>query len=367
MSVDTTIRNARISSLKVRPTRVRGFAARRSLLCVGPLQSTVKDFWRMVWQEGIVIIVMTTNIHETGMTKCFPYWPTETRTAINVGPYQIQNEGAENFGSFVVTTLLLKKKDQRETRTIYHAHYLKWPDHGIPTTTVDALAFLEKVEQYRLMTKTQAPILLHCSAGIGRTGTFCAIDIGIKRYLEKQIVDIASTVHKMRTERAGSVQTEGQYLFAYLAMMDYVRQQQALQERVNEPIKVPDLQLGNVNSFHFRPISVLHMLSLSIDSSLDTSARRRGRRWRAENIARQVQRQEIDRLRAIRELPGRRVRLEKLPARAHLAAREDVERLVRQRRAAGHALASHVPDCAQSATLGHGSLFLALSDTRQYK
>ncbi|CAF3353527.1 unnamed protein product [Rotaria sp. Silwood1] len=209
----------------------------------GPLQTTVKDFWRMVWQENVTIIVMTTNIRESGTMKCFPYWPTQSKEITNAGLYQIQNEKSEKFESFIITTLLLRKKNHAETRVIYHAHYLKWPDHGIPSNTKDALLFLDKVEYYRQITSTKGPILLHCSAGIGRTGTFCAIDIGIKRYLEKKTIDIPSTVLKMRTERAGSVQTEDQYLFAHLALMDYIKQQLALQERINETIKSSETDL----------------------------------------------------------------------------------------------------------------------------
>jgi protein-tyrosine phosphatase len=188
---------------------------------------------------------MTTNIRETGTMKCFPYWPTECKEITNVGLYQIQNEKSEKFDSFIVTILTLRKKNNPETRIIYHAHYLKWPDHGIPTNTKDALLFLEKVEYYRQITITKAPILLHCSAGIGRTGTFCAIDIGIKKYLEKKFIDIPSTVVKMRTERAGSVQTEDQYLFAYLALMDFIKQQQALQERINQSNKTTEIHISN--------------------------------------------------------------------------------------------------------------------------
>jgi protein tyrosine phosphatase len=171
----------------------------------------------------------------------------ESKQVVNLGLYQIQNEKSEKFDSFVITTLILKKKNNSENRIIYHAHYLKWPDHGIPSNTKDALLFLDRVEHYKQVTMTKAPILLHCSAGIGRTGTFCAIDIGIKRYLEKKNIDILSTVVKMRTERAGSVQTEDQYLFAHLALMDFIKQQQALQERINEPIKTAEIDLNNVN------------------------------------------------------------------------------------------------------------------------
>ena len=180
----------------------------------------------MIWQENISIIVMTTNLRESGTLKCHPYWPLESEEYLEVGSYQIENSKAERFDSFLITTLTLKKVNQPEIRMVYHAHYLKWPDHGIPVGTKDALLFLEKVEYYRQFTKTTAPILLHCSAGIGRTGTFCAIDMGIKRYLETKMIDIASTVVKMRHERAGSVQTEDQYLFVHLALMDYIKQQQ---------------------------------------------------------------------------------------------------------------------------------------------
>ncbi|CAF2520202.1 unnamed protein product [Rotaria sp. Silwood2] len=199
----------------------------------GPLQATVKDFWRMIWQENISIIVMTTNIRESGTMKCYPYWPLKTKEYLNTGLYQIQNDKSDQYDSFIITTLLLKKKNNSEIRTICHAHYLKWPDHGIPTGTKDALLFLEKVEYYKELTKTKSPILLHCSAGIGRTGTFCAIDIGIRRYLNEKIIDIPSTVVKMRQERAGSVQTEDQYLFVYLALMDFIKRQQTIQEKIH--------------------------------------------------------------------------------------------------------------------------------------
>ncbi|CAF3767078.1 unnamed protein product [Rotaria magnacalcarata] len=198
----------------------------------GPLQSTVKDFWRMIWQENISIIVMTTNIREAGTVKCYPYWPLKTKEYLNSGPYQILNEKCDSYDSFNITTLLLRKRNHSETRTIYHAHYLKWPDHGVPTGTKDALLFLEKVEYYKQLAMVTAPILLHCSAGIGRTGTFCAIDIGIKRYLNEKLVDIPTTVVKMRHERAGSVQTEDQYLFAHIALMDFIKQQKIIQEKV---------------------------------------------------------------------------------------------------------------------------------------
>ena len=188
----------------------------------------------MVWQENISIIVMTTNIRESGTMKCFPYWPLKANEYFHTEFHQIQNEKSKRYDSFIVTTLLLKKKSNSEIRTIYHAHYLKWPDHGIPIGTEDALLFLEKVEYYKQLTKTKSPVLLHCSAGIGRTGTFCSIDIGIKQYLNEKIIDIPTTVIKMRHERAGSVQTEDQYLFVHLALMDFIkRQQQTNREKIN--------------------------------------------------------------------------------------------------------------------------------------
>lgn len=212
----------------------------------------------MIWQENISIIVMTTNIRESGMMKCYPYWPLKTKDYLSSGPYQIFNEKCDQYDSFNITTLLLKKKNDAETRTIYHAHYLKWPDHGVPSGTKDALLFLEKVEYYKNLTMTQAPVLLHCSAGIGRTGTFCAIDIGIKRYLNEKLIDIASTVIKMRHERAGSVQTEDQYLFAHLALMDFIKQPKSVQERV------PSLEfINSKKSYEFEQTNRLSPMNTS--------------------------------------------------------------------------------------------------------
>lgn len=199
----------------------------------GPLQHTVKDFWRMIWQENISIIVMTTNIRESGTMKCFSYWPLNVNEQLHAGQYHIENQQIDQYESFLLTTLVLKKTNHSDSRRIYHAHYLKWPDHGVPTGTKDALLFLEKVEYYKQLTQTNAPILLHCSAGIGRTGTFCAIDIGIKQYLNEKIIDIPTNVIQMRHERAGSVQTEDQYLFVYLALMDFIKQHQIIQERIH--------------------------------------------------------------------------------------------------------------------------------------
>lgn len=216
----------------------------------------MKDFWRMVWQENISIIVMTTNIRESGTMKCYPYWPLKSKEHLNTGSFQIQNEKSDPYDSFIITTLSLKKKNNPEVRTIYHAHYLKWPDHGVPTGTKDALLFLETVDFYKQLDKTNAPVLLHCSAGIGRTGTFCAIDIGIKRYLNEKLIDVPSTVIKMRQERAGSVQTEDQYLFAYLALMDFIRSQQTVQE------KIQNLELRNSKK------------SLEIDQTIKPSSNR---------------------------------------------------------------------------------------------
>lgn len=211
----------------------------------------------MIWQENISVIVMTTNIREANMIKCHPYWPMKTKEILHAGIYQIENEKSEKFDSFIVTTLVLKKKNSSDIRTIYHAHYQKWPDHGVPASTNDALLFLEKVEYYKQLTQTKAPVLLHCSAGIGRTGTFCAIDIGIKQYLTERTIDVPSTVIKMRQERAGSVQTEDQYLFTYIALMDFIEKSSQENDRFHSIIpssstdsKTSDYLIEQIASHH---------------------------------------------------------------------------------------------------------------------
>uniref|UniRef100_A0A673LHT6 protein-tyrosine-phosphatase n=1 Tax=Sinocyclocheilus rhinocerous TaxID=307959 RepID=A0A673LHT6_9TELE len=185
------------------------------IACQGCLLTTVNNFWQMVWQEESRVIVMTTREVEKGRNKCVPYWPT------------IEGESKE-AGRYVVT--LLSEKDAadykiRPTRTIWHYQYLSWPDHGVPQEPGGVLSFLEQVNIKQHELSSTGPMIIHCSAGIGRTGTIVVIDMLIDTIDAKGLdsdIDIQKCIQMVREQRSGMVQTEAQYKFIYLAVLQYI-------------------------------------------------------------------------------------------------------------------------------------------------
>uniref|UniRef100_A0A8C2CVW4 protein-tyrosine-phosphatase n=1 Tax=Cyprinus carpio TaxID=7962 RepID=A0A8C2CVW4_CYPCA len=185
------------------------------IACQGCLATTVNDFWKMVWQEKSRVIVMTTREVEKGRNKCVPYWPTTEGESKDVGRY-------------VVT--LLSEKDAadykvRPARTIWHYQYLSWPDHGVPQEPGGVLSFLEQVNIKQNEMSSTVPMIIHCSAGIGRTGTIVVIDMLIDSIEAKGLdcdIDIQKCIQMVREQRSGMVQTEAQYKFIYLAVLQYI-------------------------------------------------------------------------------------------------------------------------------------------------
>uniref|UniRef100_A0A8C2GP91 protein-tyrosine-phosphatase n=1 Tax=Cyprinus carpio TaxID=7962 RepID=A0A8C2GP91_CYPCA len=185
------------------------------IACQGCLATTVNDFWQMVWQEKSRVIVMTTREVEKGRNKCVPYWPTTEGESKDVGRY-------------VVT--LLSEKDAadykvRPARTIWHYQYLSWPDHGVPQEPGGVLSFLEQVNIKQNEMSSTGPTIIHCSAGIGRTGTIVVIDMLIDIIEAKGLdcdIDIQKCIQMVREQRSGMVQTEAQYKFIYLAVLQYI-------------------------------------------------------------------------------------------------------------------------------------------------
>lgn len=192
----------------------------------GCLASTRADFWLMVWQENTRVIVMTTKEVERGKPKCAKYWPDLNMT--------------ETFGSFVVRTVVERSnKDYtlreftvnkegggKEERKIYHFHFQAWPDHGVPSDPGCVLNFLHDVNAMQeSLDAPPGPIVVHCSAGIGRTGTFIVIDMIIDQIKRQGLdceIDIQRTIQMVRSQRSGMVQTEAQYKFVYMAVQHHI-------------------------------------------------------------------------------------------------------------------------------------------------
>jgi len=177
--------------------------------------------------------VMTTRTVERGRTKCGQYWPELEGTSITCGNYTVESENIENYEDFIVTDLRLTNTVTGEERPVCHFQFTSWPDYGTPDSALSMLQFLQCVrekqaEMVTVMTPPWLghplgpPMVVHCSAGIGRTGTFCTLDIAIRKFEATEKVDIKTTVDCIRAQRAFSIQMPDQYVFCHLAFLEYV-------------------------------------------------------------------------------------------------------------------------------------------------
>uniref|UniRef100_A0A2P2I4C4 Tyrosine-protein phosphatase non-receptor type 9 n=1 Tax=Hirondellea gigas TaxID=1518452 RepID=A0A2P2I4C4_9CRUS len=198
----------------------------------GPLPHTSPDFWRMVWEQCVVVLVMTTRVVERGRTKCSQYWPELEGNCMRFPEYSVANTDVLHDSDFITTTLRITEIKSGDSRLVSHFQFSSWPDYGVPDSAVAMLDFLERVRDTQI-TRTAAlsnpwrghelgpPIVVHCSAGIGRTGTFCTLDICIRRLEDVGLIDVRGTVEKIRSQRAYSIQMPDQYVFCHLALLEY--------------------------------------------------------------------------------------------------------------------------------------------------
>ncbi|KAM9839716.1 receptor-type tyrosine-protein phosphatase N2 [Aulostomus maculatus] len=186
----------------------------------GPLPSTVADFWQMVWESGCVVIVMLTPLSENGVKQCHHYWPDEGSDVYHI--YEV-NLVSEHIwcDDFLVRSFYLKNLQTNETRTVTQFHFLSWMDRGIPNMARTLLDFRRKVNKcYR---GRSCPIIVHCSDGAGRSGTYILIDMVLNRMAKgAKEIDIAATLEHLRDQRAGMVQTKEQFEFALTAVAEEV-------------------------------------------------------------------------------------------------------------------------------------------------
>uniref|UniRef100_A0A8C5GEW8 Tyrosine-protein phosphatase non-receptor type 9 n=1 Tax=Gouania willdenowi TaxID=441366 RepID=A0A8C5GEW8_GOUWI len=202
----------------------------------GPLERTYGDFWRMVWEQNVLVIVMTTRTEEGSRRKCGQYWPLEESGQEVYGHIAVVNQRVDHHTHYNHTTLELHNTETCEQRQVSHFQYLSWPDYGVPTSAVTLIDFLGAVKrQQRKMVKALGaqwtghqlgpPMVVHCSAGIGRTGTFCALDICLSQLQDVGSLNVCQTVRQMRTQRAFSIQTPDQYYFCYNAVLEHAQRQ----------------------------------------------------------------------------------------------------------------------------------------------
>ncbi|MCJ8749222.1 hypothetical protein PDJAM_G00173730 [Pangasius djambal] len=184
----------------------------------GPMPDTISDFWRMVWEQHTANIIMITKLEEKSRNKCDQYWPS--RGTETYGLMQVSVLDTVELAAYCVRTFALFKSGSSEKREVRQFQFTAWPDHGVPEHPTPFLAFLRRVKACN--PPDAGPIVVHCSAGVGRTGCFVVIDAMLERVKQEKTVDVYGHVTLMRSQRNYMVQTEEQYVFIYDALLEAV-------------------------------------------------------------------------------------------------------------------------------------------------
>ncbi|KFU89915.1 Receptor-type tyrosine-protein phosphatase eta, partial [Chaetura pelagica] len=203
---------------------IPGYNSRKAFIAAqGPLPNTIEDFWRMIWEKNIYSIVMLTKCVEQARTKCEQYWPDEQSKSYGDIIVTIVSEIV--LPEWTIRDFTVEKSNTPESHTVRQFHFTSWPDHGVPETTDLLINFRHLVHEYSSQNPIDSPTLVHCSAGVGRTGTFIAIDRLIQQMEMESTVDVYGVVYDLRMHRPLMVQTEDQYVFLNQCVMDIIKSQ----------------------------------------------------------------------------------------------------------------------------------------------
>jgi protein tyrosine phosphatase len=198
---------------------VHGYNMPRAFIATqGPMPNTFDDFWRMVWEQNSSTIVMLTQLQEKGRTKCHQYWPDEE--PVTYGDIEVSKVSEKNSPNWDIREFTMQYSKQ--TRNVKQFQFTTWPDMGVPeepSIVVDFVRFVRAQQP-----ADAGPMVVHCSAGVGRTGTFVCIDTVLRRMREKDTVDVFGVVSAMRLQRNHMVQTEAQYIFIHKAILEVIQQ-----------------------------------------------------------------------------------------------------------------------------------------------
>ncbi|MCI4383758.1 hypothetical protein PGIGA_G00030160 [Pangasianodon gigas] len=186
----------------------------------GPKEETVGDFWTMIWEQKTSIIVMVTRCEEGNKNKCAQYWPSLERETEIFDDLVVKIKGEENCPDYIIRHLtLMNRKEKAVEREVTHIQFTSWPDHGVPSDPGLLLKLRRRVNSFKNF--FSGPIVVHCSAGVGRTGTYISIDAMIESLEAEGRVDIYGYVVKLRRQRCLMVQVEAQYVLIHTALIEY--------------------------------------------------------------------------------------------------------------------------------------------------
>ncbi|XP_032547130.1 receptor-type tyrosine-protein phosphatase eta isoform X3 [Chiroxiphia lanceolata] len=203
---------------------IPGYSSKKAFIAAqGPLPNTIDDFWQMIWEKNIYSIVMLTKCMEQARTKCEQYWPD--KQSKTYGDIIVTMVSEIVLPEWTIRDFTVEKSNTAESHTVRQFHFTSWPDHGVPETTDLLIDFRHLVHQYNSQNPVDSPTLVHCSAGVGRTGTFIAIDRLIQQMEMENTVDVYGVVYDLRMHRPLMVQTEDQYVFLNQCVMDIIRSQ----------------------------------------------------------------------------------------------------------------------------------------------
>ncbi|KAL3880533.1 hypothetical protein ACJMK2_032767 [Sinanodonta woodiana] len=199
----------------INASHIKGFEDRKSYIAAqGPINTTVGDFWWMVWQERIECIIMLTNLSEMGKVKCIQYWPDKEDQTY--GDVTVKSLGSESFADCIKRDLQITVNGK--SRNVTQFHYTAWPDKDVPDTAWSLVEFWKTVRKHRAY--GNGPMTVHCSAGVGRTGTFIALDIIYDEACDTGHVAVIKCVENLRDQRVNMVQTVNQFIFLHDAVAE---------------------------------------------------------------------------------------------------------------------------------------------------
>ncbi|KAM3923275.1 receptor-type tyrosine-protein phosphatase H isoform 2-T2 [Leptodactylus fuscus] len=211
----------------------------------GPLPTTTADFWRMVWEHQVNTIIMLTNCMESGRIKCEHYWPLDY-TPCTYGDITVTVTSETILSEWTVRDFAVKHANQPGIKYVRHFHFTAWPDHGVPDSTSSIIKFRNLVREHMDQRKSTGPTIVHCSAGVGRTGTLIALDYLMQQIEKEQRIGVYGFVEKMRLNRNLMVQTEAQYIFLNKCVLDLINQ--PMEENIYENHTPNELVYENVNA-----------------------------------------------------------------------------------------------------------------------